>query len=407
MTDQLAIDGGTPVKSDAWPTWPVWGEAEERNLLEVLHSGVWNDRGEGKVAAFEAAFAEYQHAKRGIAVTGGTAALEMGLRALGVKPGDEVITTSYTFSATPAAIFKVGAVPVPADIDPGTMSLDPSDVEARITPKTVALMPVHIGGCPADMTAMLDIAKRHGLAVIEDACQAWGSEWERTRVGAIGDVGAFSFQATKNINAGEGGVAVSNDADLADRIWSLHNSGRVREGSRNVQSYMGYNYRMTEFQAAVLLAQLGRLPEHTVLRERNGALLDELLGAIPGITPRARDPRVTRNGYHLYMFNYQAEAFGGASRTKFLDALRAEGIPCSPGYPPLYTAEGFRRAWGEQSGALEPWSQGDDLPTLEPRPACEKACQETVWFYQWQLLADEQVMQDVATAIERIRVAWG
>lgn len=406
MSEKLAIDGGTPVRVAPWPSWPMWDEREEKALLEVLHSGVWNDRGNGKIAEFEKKFSAYQHAAYGMCVPSGTSSLELSLLALGVGPGDEVITSSYTFTASAAAIFQVGALPVLADVEPGTLNLDPADVERRITPRTKALMPVHIGGQPADMDGILAVAKRHGLPVVEDACQAWGAAWTGKRVGALGQLGGFSFQASKNINAGEGGFIVTNDADLYERVWALHNAGRSPTRSRHEPPFTGYNYRMTEFQAAILLAQLERLPEHLALREANAACLDEMLDEIPGITPRQRPPQVTSSALHLYMFNYQAASFGGLPRADLIKTLQAEGIPCSPGYQPLYRAVGYRRLLAERNGLLQPWEEPQgDLPTQEPCPACEKACEETVWLNQWQLLADRQAMEDIATAIRKIQAA--
>ena len=406
MSEKLAIDGGIPVRDAPWPSWPMWDEREENALLEVLRSGAWNDRGSGKVAEFERKFAAYQHANHGICVSSGTSSLELSLLALGVGPGDEVITSSYTFTASAAAILQTGAASVLADVEPGTLNLDPADVERRITPRTKAIMPVHIGGQPADMDGILAVAKRHGLPVVEDACQAWGAAWSGKRVGALGDSGGFSFQASKNINAGEGGFVVTNDADLYERVWAMHNAGRSPVGSRYEPPFTGYNYRMTEFQAAVLLAQLERLPEHTARREANAACLDEMLDEIAGITPRQRPPQVTTSALHLYMFNYRAEAFGGLPRAGFLKALQAEGIPCSPGYQPLYRAIGYRRLLAERHGLLKPWQEPEgELPTQEPCPACERASEETVWLYQWQLLADRQAMEDIAKAICKIQAA--
>ncbi len=406
MSEKLAIDGGTPVRNAPWPSWPMWDEREEKGLLEVLHSGVWNDHGNGKVAEFESKFAAFQDARHGVCVSSGTSSLELALLALGLGPGDEVISSSYTFTASAGAIFQVGATPVLADVEPGTLNLDPADVERRITPRTRAIMPVHIGGQPANMDSILAVAKRHGLLVVEDACQAWGASWSGQRVGALGQIGGFSFQARKNINAGEGGFIVTNDDDLYERVWALHNAGRSPTRSRYEPPFTGYNYRMTEFQAAILLAQLERLPEHLALREANAALLDEMLDEIPGITPRQRPPQVTSSALHLYMFNYQDTAFGGMPRAGFLKALQAEGIPCSPGYQPLYRASGYRRLQAERAGLLQRWEEPQgELPMQEPCPACEKACEETVWLYQWQLLADRQAMEDIATAIRKIQAA--
>ncbi|MFL7811722.1 MAG: DegT/DnrJ/EryC1/StrS family aminotransferase, partial [Anaerolineae bacterium] len=205
---ELAIEGGTPLRTVPYPSWPVWDEREERQLLEVLRSGRWGILDGGKVSQFERAFAAFQGAERALCVTSGTAALEVALRALGIGPGDEVITSPYTFVATPSAAFLVGARPIFADIDPATYLIDPAQVEAAITDRTRAIVPVHVGGCPCDMDAIMEIARRHRLYVLEDACQAWGASWRGQPVGAIGDLGCFSFQASKNINAGEGGALV-------------------------------------------------------------------------------------------------------------------------------------------------------------------------------------------------------
>jgi len=406
MGEKLAIDGGKPVRSKPFPSWPMWGKREEELLLEVLHSGKWGTLNGPKVIEFEGKFAAFQGAKYGICVTGGTAALEMALRALGIGPGDEIITSPYTFIATASAVFKLGATPVFADVEPGTLSLDAAQVERAITPRTKAILPVHIGGCPSDMDAMNEVAKRHKLAVIEDACQAWGAEWGGKRVGPIGNLGGFSFQASKNINAGEGGMIVTNDPDLYERVWALHNAGRMLGRSRHEQDVLGYNYRMTEWQGAVLLAQLERLPQHIKLREENAAYLTDLLEEIPGITPRTRHPKVTQHAWHLYMFFYNPQAFGGLPRAEFISALQKEGIPCSPGYQPLYASPAIRRAWAEQQGLVKPWEKSSaPLPQARPCPVCEKACEETVWLYQFQLIGDQRDMEDIATAIRKIQLA--
>jgi dTDP-4-amino-4,6-dideoxygalactose transaminase len=406
MTEKLAIDGGTPLHTRPWPTWPVWSKREEELLLEVLHSGKWGTLNGTKVIEFEQKFAEFQGAKYGVAVTGGTPALELPLRALAIGPGDEVITSPYTFVATASAAIKVGATPIFADVEPGTLSLDAAAVEKAITPRTKAIMPVHIGGCPANMDAINAVAKRHNLPVIEDACQAWGAEWDGKRVGPIGQLGGFSFQASKNINAGEGGMIVTNDQELYERAWALHNVGRTPGKSHYEQDLMGYNYRMTEWQGAVLLAQLERLPEHIARREENAEYLSDLLEEIPGITPRTREPKVTQHAWHLYMFFYNADRFGGLPKTEFIRALQAEGVPCSPGYSPLYTSPAIRRALAELKGEVKPWQQGvKNLPEVAPCPVCEKSCQETVWLYQSQLLAEKPDMEEVAAAIRKIQLA--
>ena len=269
-----------------------------------------------------------QGAAHALCVTSGTAALEIALRALGVGPGDEVITTPYTFVATPSAAFLTGAQPVFVDINPDTYLLDPLQVEKAITPRTRAIMPVHIAGCPVDMDGIMDVARRHNLSVIEDACQAWGAAWNGRPVGAIGDVGCFCFQASKNINAGEGGALVTNQSEIAERCWSLHNVGRIRTGAWYQHEFLGWNYRMTEWQGAILLAQFERLPEH--MRNEGPttpAYLSARLRRLGASVPAKVDPRVTGHAWHLYMATYDPDAFGGKSCTEFITMLRAEGIP--------------------------------------------------------------------------------
>jgi dTDP-4-amino-4,6-dideoxygalactose transaminase len=406
VDEKLAIDGGQPVRTLDFPSWPIWDETEEKLLLEVLHSGQWGILGGDKVAEFERRFSEFAGAKRTLCVTSGTSALEIALRALGIGPGDEVITTPYTFVATPSAAFLTGAKPIFVDINPETYLLDPAQVEAAITDRTKAVMPVHVAGCPADLDGMREVAKKHDLYLIEDACQAWGAEWNGQPVGALGDLGCFSFQASKNINAGEGGAIVTNDEELAERCWSLHNVGRIRAGAWYQHEFLGWNYRITEWQGAILLAQLGRLEQHMALREDNASYLSTRLDEIDGLAPAKVDPRVTQHAWHLYMMTYDPGAFGGWSCDRFIKALSAEGIPCSPGYRPLNQMPALRRALAEQAGQINPWDTTEtDLPAFAPCPITEDLCQRTVWLKQTQLLGDHEDMDDIIAAVQKIQHA--
>jgi dTDP-4-amino-4,6-dideoxygalactose transaminase len=411
MSEKLAINGGQPVRSLPFPSWPVWDETEEKQLLEVLHSGHWGILDGGKVAEFETKFAEFVGANHALCVTSGTAALEIALRALGIGPGDEVITTPYTFVATPSAAFLTGARPVFVDIDPKTYMLDPARVEDAITERTAAIIPVHIAGCPVDMDGIMEVARRHNLYVLEDACQAWGAEWNGQPVGAIGDLGCFSFQASKNINAGEGGAIVTNNDELAERCWSLHNVGRIRTGAWYQHEFLGWNYRITEWQGAILLAQLERLPAHMALREDNASYLGERLKQIDGITPAQVDPRITRHAWHLFMMTYDPAAFGGKTCAEFIGMLNAEGIPCSPGYRPLNRMPALRRALAEQAGQIRPWAAGSrdatdaTLPELPACPITESLCERTVWLKQTMLLGDHEDMDDIVAAVAKIQQA--
>jgi len=401
--EKLAIHGGTPVRDQArnpWPTWPIFDADEERALLGVLHSGNWwiVEGDEGK--RFQEEFAAYHHARFGQVCTNGTAALEIALRALEIGCGDEVIIPPYTFIATASAVLAVGATPIFVDIQPDTLNIDPLQIEAAITSRTRAIIPVHMAGRPADMDAILAIAAKHHLAVIEDAAQAHGAEWRGTRVGALGDFGTFSFQASKNLNSGEGGMVLTNTETLADAAWSIINVGRYRDGHLPGYQVLGGNFRMTEFQSCILRTQLARLPEQTARRNANARTLCELLSGVPGILLPFDDPRITCNAYHLFTFRVDLDRLQGRTFPEFLTALRAEGVPCSSGYIPLY-GEGIFTRLSHHDGH---WRQTDSAPdyTALNLPVCEQVCRDTVWLPQTLLLAERSDMEDIAAALTKI-----
>ena len=399
---KLALKGGEPVRTQPFPKWPIFDKRELEALKSVLESGLWGIGGSRK-KEFEEKFASYQHAKYGVAVTSGTAALEVSLRALGIGCGDEVIVPPYTFMATVTTIFYVNAIPIFADIDPETYTLDPKSVETVISERTKAILPVHISGRPADMDGLLSIAKKYDLYILEDACQAWGSEWRGKRVGAIGDIGTFSFQSSKNITSGEGGMIVTNDDDLYAKAWSLHNCGRLLKGPWYEHHLPGGNFRMTEFQAAILLVQLERFDEQTEKRMSNARYLNSKLSKIDGIKPLKDDERITRNAYHLYIFRFDPEAFGGISKSTFAEALQAEGIPVSVGYSrPLYKEpylDYFKRC------PLSCPYYGKSVDYSKVRlPVAEKACYtEGLWLRQYALLGSKEDMDDIVAAFEKVK----
>ena len=395
---QLAIDGGVPVRSRAYPSWPVFGESEELALTTALRSGAWGIGGRS-IPEFERAWATFQGAKHAVAVASGTAALELCLWAAGVELGDEVILPAYTFVATATAVMARGAVPVFADVDPDTLLIDSRSAESSVTERTRGIVAVHVAGCPADLDALRAVARRHRLALVEDAAQAHGAAWRGRRVGAIGDVGSFSFQATKNLNCGEGGAVVTDDAGLAEAVWSLHNVGRRRQGGEPI---LGGNARMTEFQAALLLAQLERLPEQMERRHRNAGYLRKRLAAIPGIRPASADARVTEHAWHLFMFRYDADAFGGLPRADFIRALQAEGIPCTPGYAPLHRSIPLQEEVARVLHSLGRARIPTEAHAPAHLPAAEQAGRDAVWLFQYMLLGDEADMEDVAEAVSKI-----
>ena len=397
----LAINGGEKVRTKPWPKWPVWDEGEVKALEEVVRSGRWGRLcKESRVGEFERKFAAYQDAEFGIAVTSGTAALTVALKAAGIDVGDEVIVPGYTFIATATCVLQNNAVPIFVDVELDTINIDPAAIEAAITPRTRAVIPVHWCGRAADMDRILNIAKRHNLVVVEDACHGWGATWKDRKVGAIGDLGGVSFQASKHITAGEGGIVLTNDEELAAKAFSYHHIGRIAGRPFYEHHLVGWNFRMTEFDAAVLLVQLERLEDQAQRREDNGQFLDEQFKDVEGLAPLRREPYMTRISWHSYILGYGAEAFGGVPRDRFLQALSAEGIPAGGGYShPLYKNPLFtERRFGRIAELIDfPDYRGVNLPN------CERLCRERVSIGQACLLGTEEDMRDIVRAMEKIR----
>ena len=352
---QLALFGGPPVASrPVRKPWPVFDEAEEALLLRAFRSGKWcrlahdENPQESLVTQFEDAFARYVGAKFAIAVTNGTQALECALKAAGVRPGDEVIVPALTFVATATAVVLVGATPVIVDVDPETYNMDPEAFRQAITRRTKAVIPVHNGGYPCDMDRIGEIAREHGLFVVEDCAHAHGSEGNGRRTGSLGHFGCFSFQQGKTMTAGEGGIVLSSDETLAAAAYSTHNIGRIagRPAADTTFQIVASNLRMTEFQGAILLGQLSRLDAQIATREANIAYLAREMAAIPGIRPLARDPRVTRWSFYYWNFKYVQEEFEGVPRSLFIRAMNAEGIPVNRGAHgvPIYRHQALQHA---------------------------------------------------------------
>jgi dTDP-4-amino-4,6-dideoxygalactose transaminase len=319
-----ALLGGSPVRTAPFPAWPVADAREEDALVGVLRSGKWG-RGVGEqVKQFERAYAALTGARHCLATANGSTALLTSLYALDVGAGDEVIVPPYTFVATVNAVLLRGALPVFVDTDIETFQIDARKIEAAITERTRAIVPVHLGGSAADLDAILPLGQRRGLPVLEDACQAHLGEWKGRKVGTLGKAGCFSFQASKNLNSGEGGAIVTDNTAFVESCYTFHNNSRTRATSGDNFSYRGTggNFRLTEFQAGILQAQMTRLDAQSRTRETNAAHLSGLLKEIPGLTPARMYAGCTRNAYHLYMFRYDAAAFGGLPRARFLEALK-------------------------------------------------------------------------------------
>jgi len=401
-----ALLGGAPVHTAGWPKWPEWREAWEPAVVEILRSGKWY-RGEGgHVAEFEAAYAKLLGAKRCVATASGTTALQVSLHVLGVDAGDEVIVSPYTFVATYNAILMSKALPVFADTDPTTLTMDPASIESRITERTRAILPVHIYGMPCEMDEVNAIAKKRGLPVIEDACQAWLAEYKGRKCGTLGDLACFSFQNSKHLPSGEGGAVTGNSDELLDRCQSFHDVGRPVGNFKGQRQYFtrGSNYRMQQFQASILLQQFDKLVQDTERRRRNADYLSAGLRDIPGVQP-ARLPENSRAVWHLYPLRYDAAQFSGLSRDRFVRALRAEGVPCSAGYHEQYfdglldeaiESRGFKRLWSAER--LK--SYRDSLQELRGN---RQVCASTVGITQNLLLAERADMDHITDAIRKIQ----
>ncbi len=395
---KLAILGGSPVRAKPFPAWPVFGAEEEERLLGVLRSGNWWRPGGTEVDAFEQAFASYCGCRHAIAVTSGTVALRIALWASGIRAGDEVIIPPYTFLATATSVLECNATPVFVDIQPHTLNMNPELLEAAITDRTKAIVPVHLGGCAADMDAIRNIAERHNLIVMEDAAHAHGGQYKRKRLGSIGHLGCFSLQASKNLNCGEGGVIVTSDDALAEECRAIHNCGRTSSGNWFDRNLLSGNYRMTEFQGAILNAQMTRLDEQIERRERNADRLTKRLDGLPGIVPQNRTSDETRKAYHLYSFLYD-DAVYGVPRSVYIQALRAEGIPASEGYTvPLYRQPLFtQRGFGPYTAA-----SSYDYSSVNC-PVCDDVCaSHGAWLLHYLLLGDDGDSDDIASAFEKL-----
>lgn len=405
-TDTPALLGGGPVRRQAFPSWPRIAAADETNWMAVVRACRWWRKEGHYVVDFEKAWAEKIGARYCVATANGTGALMAALSALEAGPKDEVLVTPYTFIATINAILALYALPVFVDTDRETHMMDAAKIESGITAQTRAIMPVHLGGNVADMDKILEISRRRKVPVVEDACQAHLSEWRSKPVSTLGEFGCFSFQKFKNLPGGEAGAVVTNDERLYGHAYGFHSHYRTpnENAADPAVCRNGINLRMAEFQAALLMAQMTRLEENARRREQNAAVLTKLLEEVPGVTPVKMYPGCTRNAYHLYMMRYDAEAFEGLPRERFLAAVRAEGIPLGEGYGPLnkhpflentLQSRTFRAIYTKQE--LDRWRERNHCPVND------QVSREAIWLSQNVLLGEKQDMEDIAIALRKVR----
>jgi dTDP-4-amino-4,6-dideoxygalactose transaminase len=365
----------------AFPKWPVSNDRELELLRQVLESERWGGYHEF-VNRLEREFSAFQHCAHGISAANGTLTLEMALAAADVGPGDEVIVPAISFISTATAVSRVGATPVFVDIEPYTFNMDPERAAAAVSAKTKAMIPVHFGGAMANLDRLMALAQERGIAVIEDAAHAHGSEWRGRRAGSFGLAGSFSFQNSKVMTAGEGGMLTTNDAGFAERARSLANQGRRTGGGWFHHYVLGSNFRLSALQAAVLLAQLERLPDQIQLRTCNVQRLRNELAGVPGITWQEIAPEANVHSYYLLLGRIDGGKFG-RTRDQFREALAARQIVCTYYPHPLYANPVYQT-----------------LPCrVEPCPVAEATIQDAFWLSHKLLMGNEEDTLQVAEAI--------
>jgi L-glutamine:2-deoxy-scyllo-inosose/3-amino-2,3-dideoxy-scyllo-inosose aminotransferase len=413
---RLAINGGTPVrnvKSNPWPKWPVWDRREEKALLNVLRSRVWSYNGPAE-KQFNKAFADYIGSRYALSLANGTVTLQVALEACGVGYGDEVIVPGLTWQATAAAALDINAVPILVDVTEDTWCIDPAAVEAAITRRTKAIIPVHLYGCMANMDAISRIAKRRHLWVIEDCAHKHGGEWKGKKAGSIGDIGSFSFQLSKLMTAGEGGALTTSDPELWAKLDALRNCGRRPEqemGDKGSGIYgdegnfiQSGNYRITDFQAALLTEALRRLPQGNKVRERNAVYFNSQLAKLPGVQPMRRDKRETAEAYYNFSFRYNQGQFKGLPVTRFREALTAElGCRVEASYQPLNDCSLYAPRTKPWRYKLTPEHWRRINPRQFDLPMCHRIHdKQSVCFHHTVLMGTKADMDLILEAIRKI-----
>ena len=398
----LALLGGAPIGKTIAPAWPIHGQLEEQAVLDVVRSGKWGTDGPKQVE-FEKAFSAYCGASYGISMTNGTHTLRLAMEALGIGPGDEVIVPGVTWQATASAVLDVNATPILVDIDPDTFTIDPKAVEAAITPRTKAIIPVHVFCRVCDMDALQAIARKHGLFIIEDCAHQHGSEWKGQKVGTLGHIGSFSFQASKILTTGEGGMCITSDKDLYDRMYSLKNCGReTYPGSPAMQSG---NFRGNEFAAALGLAQLTRLDAQNALRHENALYLEEKLSQVPGLSPLYRDERITNQTYFHFYMKLDLNQWRNIPRKYLTRAIKAElenSLEIRYPYDPL-NASPLYHPFTKKTHMLGADYQAAIDPARFDLPVCTHVSKGgSFGFFHNHLLSEKQELDKIIAAFHKV-----
>lgn len=395
--NKLAINGGEPYKRKPFPAWPIYDDRERELLNEVLESGAWWRVTGSKVREFESKFAKMHDVEYCLGVTNGTHAIELVLTAMGIGRGDEVIVPAMTFISTALAVLACGAIPILVDIAPDTFCIMPEEVEMAITERTRAVIPVHMAGHACDMSKICEIAHKNNIKVIEDAAHGHGGEWENKRIGSFGDAAIFSFQNGKLMTCGEGGAVVTNSKKLYETMYLMQDVGRPRNDKIYQHIVMGSNFRMNEFQAAILLAQMERVDAMNKLRDKNSLLLDKFLEEVSGITPQKRNSNATIITHYMYMFYYDSDCFEGLSREKFVEYLNAEGIPACVCFPVLSDTQFF------VENNFNTRIKNYDIKTESNLKYARNVANNVIWLHHRTLEGDEQDLREIVGAVKKIK----
>ncbi|MBZ0304098.1 MAG: DegT/DnrJ/EryC1/StrS family aminotransferase [Anaerolineae bacterium] len=399
---ELAILGGEKTREEKYPSWPVYDERDIEAVTRVVRSGHWGGYPYPGVETkrFIDSFLEMQGGNYGVLMMNGTVTMEIALRAAEVGWGDEVLVPAYTFQATAAAPMAAGAIPIIVDIDPHTYCIDPKAAEAAITERTRAIIPVHLGAQMADMDAIMALAEKYNLIVVEDCAHAHGAKWRGQGAGTIGHFGSFSMQSSKTMTAGEGGLLICRDQEMAYRAMSLIDCGRPHDPDGTMFT-MGANYRVSELQAALLNVAIERFPAQAKQREELAAYMDEALSEVSGVRVLPRDPRHTTRSFYCYVFAIDPETFG-ADHDVVCAALHMEGIPNWEGYEAMNRYELFQPHLSKLAvpSAFPDKFQFEGMSLPEAVRACEH---EAVWFGESIFRSSREGVDDAVSALRKIQ----
>lgn len=397
---QLAILGGDPVRKRPFAPWPQYLPSDLDRIRHTVESRHWGGFPYPTPLAtgFCKDFAALHGAQYALPIVNGTVSLTVALQACGVNFGDEVIVPAYTWDGTATAVLAMGAIPVFADINPDTYCLDVESTRAAITPRTKAIIPVHLAMRFTDMDALMALAREHNLKVIEDCAHAHGGAYKGQGAGAIGDIGSFSLQESKLMTAGEGGLLTTNSLEYYEALQTVINCGRASLTDQYGRRMIGLNYRMTDLQIALLIGQLEMLPALREKRARHAALLTSLLDGIPAVRTLPPQPAITQPTHYTYVFQYRPQPGTPAPhRDLFVAAIAAEGVPCDGRfYEAVYKSDLFY-ATPENCAQLKTDYSAAHCPVSE-----RAAYEESVWLFQFCLIGEEEDVRDVARAVEKV-----